>query len=53
MGLMTKQEREDIIEFLYFATMDSGKYSRSFFENQTDDELQRMYDNWTKEGRLF
>jgi hypothetical protein len=49
----SEQDRESIIEYLYFATMDSGKYSRSFFENQTDEELQRMYDNWTKEGRLF
>ena len=50
---MTKQERESIIEYLYFATMDSGKYSRSFFEKQTDEQLKQMYDNWTKEGRLF
>jgi hypothetical protein len=46
---MTKRERESIIDYLYFATMDSGKYSRSFFENQKDEGLQRMYDNWTKE----
>ena len=26
---------------------------RSFFENQKDEGLQRMYDNWTKEWRLF
>jgi hypothetical protein len=50
---LDKKEREDIIEYLYFATMETGKYSKSFFENQTDEELQRMYDNWTKEGRLF
>jgi hypothetical protein len=48
-----KKERESIIDYLYFATMDSGKYSRSFFENQTDDELQRMYYNWIEKGRLF
>lgn len=50
---LTKQEREDIIEFLYFATMEIGKYSRSFFENQTDEQLKQMYDNWTEKGRLF
>ncbi|MGG3987703.1 hypothetical protein [Bacillus smithii] len=50
---LDKKERVDIIEYLYFATMETGKYSKSFFENQTDEELQCMYDNWTKEGRLF
>ncbi|MEJ9210102.1 hypothetical protein [Bacillus smithii] len=50
---LDKKEREDIIEYLYFATMDSGKYSRSFFENQSDDELQHMYNNWIEKGRLF
>lgn len=50
---LDKQEREDIIEFLYFATMEIGKYSKSFFEKQTDEQLKQMYDNWTEKGRLF
>jgi hypothetical protein len=50
---MTKEERENIIEFLFFVTMQSGKYSKSFFEKQPDEELQQMYDNWIEKGRLF
>ncbi|MGG4042102.1 hypothetical protein [Bacillus smithii] len=50
---LDKKEREEIIVYLYFATMGTGKYSKSFFEKQTDEQLKQMYDNWTKEGRLF
>jgi|GEM_PF-1919000 len=50
---MTKEEREEIVDFLFFVSMEAGKYSKSFFERQSDEELKRMYDLWMEEGRLF
>ena len=47
---MNKQEREHIIEWLF--VMSTG-YSKSYFEQLTDEQIERMYEDQVNQKGMF